>query len=64
MNLGPQEHKKDAVRNKNSLTEIKDDWQKINSIGEAENQISNLKYKEEKTPNQSTKEKKESKNWG
>ena len=44
---------------KDTLTEMKNNLQGINSrVHEAENQISDLEYKEQKTPNQNSKKKK------
>ena len=57
-NLGPQQHKKDPVRNKGSLIEIKNSLQGNHSrVDEAENQINDLEHKEAKN-NQSEQDKK------
>ena len=51
--LGPQQHKKDPVRNEGILIEIKNNLQgKNNRVNEAKNQISYLEYKEAKTKKQ------------
>ena len=45
---------------KDSLIEIKNNLQENHSIvGEAKNQINDLEYKEQKTPNQNSKKKKQ-----
>ena len=47
--LGPQQHKKNPVRNEGFLIEIKNNLQENNSkMDEAENQINDLEHKEAK----------------
>ena len=59
---GPQQHKKDPVRN-DTLVEIKNNLQGNNSrMGEAENQINDLEYKEPKNDDTEQWEKKIQKN--
>ena len=51
--------KKNQSDMKNALNEMKNNLQGINSeINKAKNQICNLEYKEEKTPNQNRRKKK------
>ena len=61
-----QQHKKDQSEIKDTLTEVKNNLQGINSrVDEAKNEISNLEYKEVKnTPSEQHKKKKESKKSG